>query len=246
MWSLLHRNQESVLVGTAVTLVMLAALAHGRPASISETAQRDRSPAFRSELPRSSVFSSVPSDPAFYAAKWRQIANDFYAANPVHSAETTKESAAVVTAALNDETQASGDPNASVTPVSHSKVNPQPEPSVEPQSASIMRADSPTTALITTASQRVPVVGFPAVAASLAAGLLAWIAFRVTWPTVAIPLASRRYAVTADHADDPDSLRIELPSRWVRVRPPLRQRIKPFVLATSYLAGGFAAWMIMV
>lgn len=243
MWSLLHRNQESVLVGTAVTLVMLALLAHGRPASIREAAESDPLPAFCSVLPPSSVFSNVPNDPAFYAAKWRQIANDFYAAHPVHSPERTKESPAVVTASLTDETESRSEQDASVMPASHSKVNSQPEPLVTAKSPANSQAISQVVTPVPVASERVPVVGFPAVAAALAAGLLAWMAFRITWPNAASPLLSRGYAVTADHSD---SLRIELPSGWVRVRQPLRQRIKPLVLVTSYLAGGFAAWTIMM
>jgi len=251
VWSLLHRNQESVLVGTAVTLVMLALLAHGRATMDTNEGLQVAGSLAKSPGYRPAILPSVPSDPAFYAAKWRQIATDFYALNPVKDAQgmaaptPASSTADVVTASLTDHADATeinhpqdngGNPIA-VTPVSHSKpILPfEPIPNLKPQT---LVGDM-------VPLNRGPVVGKPALAAAFSAGLLAFLCFRSLWPNVIPFKPSFAMSVSTDQSDPSTLIRMELPHHWVRIRPPLRQRIKPVVLATSYVAGGFAAWMIV-
>ena len=100
-------------MGAATTLVMLAVLAHARagfakpvPGAVAATPT----------LGSASVatLESVPRDPEFYQKKWRQIANEFYAAHPV---DLPANSATVVTASLSDQ---GDDVNFALIPLGHS------------------------------------------------------------------------------------------------------------------------------
>jgi len=87
------------------------------------------------------------------------------------------------------------------------------------------------------AQRRIELIGPPAVFAAIAAGLLVSLAYCSLWP---MKPARQNHGLACS-----DSLRIELPSRWVRVRPAPFQRLKSIVLAVSYTGGIVAAWSII-
>ena len=79
MWSLLQRSLENLLIGAAASLIMLALLSRAQtlPAGDTISAGRDD-------------LSRTPRNTQDYAARWRQIANEFYAAHPLRDAAPSK------------------------------------------------------------------------------------------------------------------------------------------------------------
>jgi len=206
------------MVGAATTLVMLALLAHARSGFV--ITDSDSETALAIDSPEVSPFTNVPRDPEFYREKWRQIANDFYKANPVASDQPA---AAVITASLSDQNDLQSDLGPKISTVAHTT----PAPIVEP----VIETTAPA------APRRVALIGPPAVFAAIAAGLLATLLYSTLWPTIS-GNPSQELACS-------DLLRIELPSRWVRIRPTPFQRLRPIVLAGSYVVGIAAAWSII-
>ena len=238
MWSFLRRNQEPALVGTAITLVILALLVHFRPTRVASSFGGPvNASAAVTKSARGSGLSDVPREHEYYRAKWRQIANDFYAAHPVESDESSSRTAVpVVTASLSDRPAGpqndadDGDVREAqsyIAPVSHEI------PVVAKNSSGQVSS------VVNPVRSQISFAGKPAVAAAFAAGLLAFMLFRSIWP------ASERIAKMPHRiVEGPSSLRIELPANWVTVRPTIRQRCKPIVLTISYVAAFVAAWSI--
>jgi len=218
VWRLLQRNQDRVMVGAATTLVMLALLAHARSGFIITDSGSETSLAIDS--PVLSPLANIPRDPEFYREKWRQIANDFYKANPVASDEPA---AAVITASLSDQNDLQSDLGPKISTVAHTMPAPVIETAVVPTTPATPR--------------RVGLIGPPAVFAALAAGLLATLLYSTLWPTIP---SSPNHGLACS-----DLLRIELPSHWVRIRPTPFQRVRPIVVAASYVGGIAAAWSII-
>jgi len=206
------------MVGAATTLVMLAMLAHARSGLVITDSASETALAIDS--PEASPLTSVPRDPEFYREKWRQIANDFYKANPVESED---QAAAVITASLSDQNDLQSDHGPKISTVAHT----MPAPIVEP----LVAASIPAT------PRRVALIGPPAVFAAIASGLLASLLYSTLWPTIPNSL---RHGLACS-----DLLRIELPSRWVHIRPTPFQRLRSIVLAASYVGGIAAAWSII-
>ena len=220
MWSMLKRNQDRLVVGAATTLVMLAVLAHVRAdfaKSVPEAA------ATTPTLGSASVatLGRVPRDPEFFRKKWRQIANEFYAAHPV---DRPANSPTVVTASLSDQ---GDDVNFAATQVS-TAAHTVPTAIAEPMIVHKIAAPMP----------RIALVRPPAFFAAIAAGLLASLLYCSIWPL--------RHSAARHGLECSDSLRIELPSQWVRIRPTSIQRLRPIVLCASYIGGVLAAWSIIL
>ncbi len=219
MWSLLHRNQDSLLVGAAVSLALLALLIHARP--LPRTPEQ-------AVAKTASVagLHDVSRDPAYFAVRWREIATEFYDTHPV---SPTQPSIPVVKAPVHERQLAAEKSPSPVIPASHRR--PSVFAATQLQTASRHSLESQIRLKPT-------LVGVPAIAASLAAGFLAFLLFRMVWPTTST-IAENTVTVS-------DALRIEIPSDWVRVRGSLRQRTRPLVLTTSYIAAAIASWSICV
>jgi hypothetical protein len=244
VWSLLRRNQEPLLVGTAIALVVIACFLVRR----SQFQDKGTSLSLQaSDIGTSKLSQSliVPSNHDYYRDKWRQIATDFYAAHPVASDEATVSgpSQSVVNASLSDKVKSSDQastvglvpviatsaPRASVTPVSH-KTYSLPEKSVlaMPSIASPLPMPHSMIAAKWT------------VACAMIAGVIAFLLFRITWP----PSDGLNRKLDRTIVEGSDALRMELPAHWVSVRPSLRQRLKPIILTASYIASSVAGWSI--
>lgn len=224
VWSLLQRNQDRVVVGAATTLVMLALLAQARSGFVSTDAVHETVSAKVSPL------SDVSRDPEVYRKKWRQIAADFYAAHPVEPESQAgpaiaplAKSPQVITASLSDQVDGESSLGPKISTVAHATQIPAVEPMFTPA--------------VMLAQRRIELIGPPAVFAAIAAGLLVSLAYCSLWP---MKPARQNHGLACS-----DSLRIELPSRWVRVRPAPFQRLKSIVLAVSYTGGIVAAWSII-
>lgn len=220
MWSMLRRNQERLVVGAATTLVMLAVLAQFRAGFAKSV---PGAAAAASTLGSASVatLGRVPRDPKFYRKKWRQIANEFYAAHPV---DPPANSATVVTASLSDQ---GDDVNFAASQVS-TAAHTVPTTIAEPMIVHTIAAPMP----------RIALVRPPAFFAAVAAGLLASLLYCSIWPV--------KHSVERRGLECSDSLRIELPSRWVRIRSTPIQRLRPIVLGASSIGGVLAAWSIFL
>jgi hypothetical protein len=253
VWSLLRRNQEPLLAGTAVALVILAVLTHSH--SISETPRgaQSLSPAEVASGGQAALLD-VPRDHDYYRAKWRQIATDFYAAHPVADAEpgSLRTDDAVVTASLSDQSALTDNSASTTANASQSAVKPV---SHVTHSASHLVADVKQAASHPVIVSRNVLPGNMIVASAVICGLLAFFSFRMLWPTVEDSDHRSIRTLVAPPTIDQSSggapiretsvmLRIELPANWVCVRPRLRQRLKPTVLSVCYVASGVAAWTI--
>ncbi len=220
MWSMLRRNQERLIVGAATTLVMLAVLAHAR-AGFAKPVPGAAATAPTLGSVSVATLGRVPRDPEFYRKKWRQIANEFYAAHPVDLSAT---SATVVTASLSDQ---GDDVNYAASQVS-TAAHTVPTTIAEPTIVHTIAGPMP----------RITRVRPPAFFAAVAAGLLASLLYGSIWP---VKRRDERHGLECS-----DSLRIELPSQWVRIRPTPIQRLRPIVLCASSIGGVLAAWSIIL
>jgi hypothetical protein len=238
VWSLLRLNQEPLLAGTAVALVVLAGFMHCQPSGLLDgTSPHTASDVTISQSPTVSL--NVPRDPAYYSAKWRKIATEFYAAHPVDTdkSDNRAEPSGVVTASLSD---AADDPgkiasgvvttlSGAITTVSHVS---------RAQSQATQSARQAVVSTPFAASKVMP--GKFVVAAALVAGAISFLLFRKIWPSIDQSMRKTSRTVLSRS----DALRIELPAHWISVRPSFRDRLKPFVLTGAYITSGMAAWSI--
>jgi hypothetical protein len=250
MWKMLQRHQESLLVATAMTLVMLALLSHGRALGFRNLGIGGLGNNSPDKITASvGPFFSLPTNDAFYADKWRQIASDFYAAHPVledNNGDRTL-TAALPTIAVSyskpvaspDESASDGHTEPGASPAAIVSTSERPEP------ASYASLD-PTPTISSTPTISTQTIAQPlgpaAVVAAIAAGMLAFLLFQSIWPP-SQTIASKRLIPPRKPSED--ELRIELPSEWVRIRPTMKQRSKPMVLSTAYISAAVAAWSII-
>lgn len=256
MGSLLRRYHEAGVVGLAVASVMLAMLTHASSLKLAKHEAAVRIALEAESLLEKQVFGTVPRDPEYYRAKWRQIANDFYAKHPVERLITDASLPDVVTASLSDKADSAAELASAgvvIAPASHVKATEAAPPvenelrgekdkvseQVKPESSGAT-SDSGNVANAAVAA-RYQALGGSAIVASLAAGLLACWLFCSTWPPQSTDSpADQRKTVALS-----DALRLELPSEWVCVRPPLKQRLRAAIVAGSYVAPWFAIWTIV-
>jgi hypothetical protein len=230
---------------------MLAMLAHASSLKLAKHEQSVRLALVANSLPEKQGFGAVPRDPEYYRAKWRQIANDFYAKHPVERPGTDEPAQEVVTASLSDEANSAArfaSAEGVVSPVSHVKATDAaipPEKAAHPPekdepkiNESALDSESVAKAAVVTRYQK---LGSSAIVASLAAGLLACWFFCAIWPPPSLSAnAGQRKTIAFS-----DTLRLELPSEWVYVRPPLKQRLRTAVVVTSYIVPWFAIGTIV-
>ncbi|MGV3482818.1 MAG: hypothetical protein ACO1RT_00220 [Planctomycetaceae bacterium] len=209
MRSLLQRCFEDLLVGYSTTLILLAMLSSSqlRPLPVKTAAPADNQPA------------SAAQD---FAAQWRQIAGEFYAAHPV-------EDSTAPGTMLSQQNKQSDRATVGISPMSL----------VSHRLASAKTAAPPAAAPGITEPEPRPraSLGGYALAASLAAGVLAVMLYRSVWPATAV-LPQR--SLDCSH-----NLRIELPSEWVQVRPGLRAQLRPFVLLATQAWAAIAVSSIL-
>lgn len=250
MGSLLRRYHEAAIVGLAVASVMLAMLAHASSLKLAKHEAAVRLALEENTLPEKKGFGTVPRDPEYYRAKWRQIANDFYAKHPVERSVTDASSPDVVTASLSDK----ADPAAEaasvgrvVTPASHVKASDAAllgeEGNAENSGSAIYPEELPKVAVSAhvQSPRRYRSLGGSAIVASLAAGLLACWFFCSTWPPRSTESGANQLKTVALS----EALRLELPSEWVCVRPPLKQRLRAAIVVGSYVVPWIAIWTIV-
>ncbi len=219
LFRLLRRYRDSIQVGAAAAIVVLAVMTFGVPQLTLNSLDRDpRDPTTR---------LAIPQDAAYYREQWIQITEQFYAAHPVTGDEAT-----VATASLSDRI-------ATVTLQSDARVQPAGFVSAVVPAISDrvdVAADSPILNIQPIKARRTAWAGNYAVGIALAIGVFATALFQWLWPIEA--------SAAAQTIEVKGQLRIELPRHWVHIRPTAMQQLKPLVVASSYVASACAAWWI--
>ena len=244
MGSLLRRYHEATMVGLAVASMMLAMLVHASSIKVAKHEQSVRLALEANSLPEKKGFGTVPRDPEYYRAKWRQIASDFYAKHPVERPVADASSPDVVTASLSDDADSTAELASSagaVSPVSHVKATEAALPREKDEPKINESASDSESVAKAAVAVRYQTLGSSAIVASLAAGLLACWFFCSTWP----PQSTDSPAYQRKTVALSDALRLELPSEWVSVRPPLKQRLRSAIVAGSYVIPWFTIWTIV-
>lgn len=244
-WTWLQNRHEPAIVGTAVALFGLAYLLPLANAPI-ETTQSSVSANDAQPTEFALGLYDVPQDEQFYRDKWIAEANAFYTANPPKTSESQSVPSMVIAASMRAPaaplaSNSTGEPpiqDANVKPsvAQASHLNPLPPHQAQKK----IQAPTQTTMALPANAQRWRVI------TCLASGLLASLMFVSIWPArpstaQPSPLIERPMEIVGRG----EAIPVRIPSRWIGVRPTLRQTAKRSVLAGSYLIAAIGAWGIV-
>lgn len=243
----LQNWHEPAIVGAAVALFGLAYLLPLAPIA-TETTQASASPSDAQPTEFAMGLYEIPQDEQFYRDKWVAEANAFYRANPPKSSESQSVPSMVIAASMRTAAESSASNSQIDPPIQNESTNPTVAQVSHVNSNSLQPALTPQT----TETQSPTVLALPAhakrwrVITCLAAGLLASLMFVSIWPArpsndQPLPLVDRPMEIVGLG----EAIPVRIPSRWIGVRPTLRQTVKRSVLTGSYLIAAIGAWGIV-
>ena len=241
----LQNWHEPAIVGAAVALFGLAYLLPLAPIA-TETTQASVSLTDAQPTEFALGLYEIPQDEQFYRDKWIAEANAFYRANPPKSSESQPVPSMVIAASM----RTTAEPSASNSQIDSPIRNESTTPTVA--QVSHINSVQPTQTPQTIENPTPTVLALPAhakrwrVITCLAAGLLASVMFVSIWPArlpneQSLPSIDRPMEIVGRG----EAIPVRIPSRWIAVRPTLRQTVKRSVLAGSYLFAAIGAWGIV-